>query len=248
MPRPRLRRWVTGLPKASYFKPQGVALRDLTELRLPVEGLEALRLADLEGLTTEAAALDMGVSRHTFGRVLAEARAVVARALVTGAALRIGGGHYEVACEADLEPALTTGQEAVRSLGRVMDQGQGTQPEDTAMRQANASLQGRGEGQGRGGGGGRCGRGQGQGQGQSRGIGGQGRGQQQGACGGGQRRGAGGPVGRGGVRTTAAGAEQPGTDLCVCPQCGQRAPHTPGTPCTSMTCPACGTAMIRQQP
>ena len=97
MPRPRLRRWVAGVPKATYFKPQGIPLCDLAEIRLSIEGLEALRLADLEGLTTEAAAVGMGVSRHTFGRVLAEARASVARALVGGAALRIDGGHYEVA-------------------------------------------------------------------------------------------------------------------------------------------------------
>ena len=97
MPRPRLRRWVAGVPKATYFKPQGIPLCELVEIRLSIEGLEALRLADMEGLTTEAAAVGMGVSRHTFGRVLAEARASVARALVGGAALRIEGGHYEVA-------------------------------------------------------------------------------------------------------------------------------------------------------
>lgn len=101
MPRPRMRRWVTGVPKATYFKPQGIPLHELAEVRLSVEGLEALRLADLEGLTAEAAAGGMGVSRHTFGRVLAEARACVARALVEGAALRIEGGHYEVAAQAD---------------------------------------------------------------------------------------------------------------------------------------------------
>ena len=94
MPRPRLRRWVAGIPRATYFKPQGVPLRELEEIRLPIEGLEALRLADLEGLTAEAAAAGMGVSRHTFGRVLAEARTSVARALVGGAALRSEGGHY----------------------------------------------------------------------------------------------------------------------------------------------------------
>ncbi len=97
MPRTRLRRFVAGLPKAAYFKPLGIPLWALDEVRLPVEGLEALRLADLEGLTAEEAAGRMGVSRHTFGRVLAEARAAVAGALVAGAALRIEGGHFELA-------------------------------------------------------------------------------------------------------------------------------------------------------
>lgn len=97
MPRPRLPRRVLDMPRATYFKPQGTPLRDLEEILLPIEGLEALRLADLEGLTAEEAAAHMGVSRHTFGRVLAAARAAVARALVEGAALRIAGGHYAVA-------------------------------------------------------------------------------------------------------------------------------------------------------
>lgn len=100
MPRPRLRRCVSGIPKATYFKPQGAPLRDLPEIRLSVEGLEALRLADVEGLTAEVAAAHMGVSRHTFGRVLAEARGNVARALTTGSALRIEGGDYALAADA----------------------------------------------------------------------------------------------------------------------------------------------------
>jgi predicted DNA-binding protein (UPF0251 family) len=226
---------VTGVPTATYFKPQGIPLRDLAELRLPIEGLEALRLADLEGLTTEAAAAGMGVSRHTFGRVLAEAREVVAKALVTGAALRIGGGHYGMADNAGAASATAGEHETTGSQARTMSQGLGSQQEDATMRQTNGSFQGRG------GGGGRCGRGQGQGQ-------GRGMGQGQGGRGGGQGRGMGGQAGRGGVRADGIGAGQVGTDLCLCPQCGQTAPHVPGSPCTVMTCPACGAAMIRQQP
>lgn len=33
-------------------------------------------------------------------------------------------------------------------------------------------------------------------------------------------------------------------DLCVCPQCGQRAPHTLGSPCFNIKCPQCGSAMM----
>jgi len=36
----------------------------------------------------------------------------------------------------------------------------------------------------------------------------------------------------------------PGGD-CVCPGCGQKAPHQPGTPCTEVKCPNCGAAMLR---
>ncbi len=85
------------VPTADYFKPRGTPMRDLTEVSLTVEGLEALRLADLEGMTMERAAGEMGVSRHTFGRVLAEARRTVSEALVGGRALRIEGGNYRIA-------------------------------------------------------------------------------------------------------------------------------------------------------
>ena len=51
-----------------------------------------LMLADLESLTTTEAAARMEVSRHTFGRILADARHAVADALVNALALRIEGG------------------------------------------------------------------------------------------------------------------------------------------------------------
>lgn len=94
MPRPCKCRRIAGIPKASYFKPRGVPLCDLEEVPLSVDGLEAIRLADLEGLTMEEAALRMDVSRHTFGRILKKARRCVARALIHGHALRVEGGHF----------------------------------------------------------------------------------------------------------------------------------------------------------
>jgi len=94
--RPRLCRRIDGMPKVAYFKPRAIPMRDLSEACLSVEGYEAIRLADLEELTMEDAASRMGVSRHTFGRILAEGRRAVADALVHGRALRIAGGDYEV--------------------------------------------------------------------------------------------------------------------------------------------------------
>jgi predicted DNA-binding protein (UPF0251 family)/predicted Fe-Mo cluster-binding NifX family protein len=97
MPRPRKCRRITGTPKVTYFKPQGIPMSELDEVCLSYEGHEALRFADLEGMTQEAAAQHMDVSRHTFGRILAEARKVVAEAVIKGLALRIQGGAYRVA-------------------------------------------------------------------------------------------------------------------------------------------------------
>ncbi len=67
-------------------------MRELPVVRLDLDGLEALRLADLEGLYQDAAAEQMGVSRATFGRILTAAHARVAEALLEGKALRMGGG------------------------------------------------------------------------------------------------------------------------------------------------------------
>ena len=63
---------------------------------MPVEGLEAIRLSDFQGLDQETAAAKMNISRQTFGRVLAEARAIVADALVMGKVLKIEGGHFDL--------------------------------------------------------------------------------------------------------------------------------------------------------
>ena len=92
MPRPCHCRRVSALPKNSCFKPNGVPLHDLEEVVLALDGLEALRLADFEDLNMDEAAARMGVSRHTFGRLLRRARRSVAQALVMGQALRIEGG------------------------------------------------------------------------------------------------------------------------------------------------------------
>lgn len=96
MSRPRKRRRVGQAPIHSFFKPQGVPLEELTGVNLTVEGLEALRLADAEGLDHATAAERMAVSRPTFSRILAEARRIVARALSNGWAIHIDGGNYSI--------------------------------------------------------------------------------------------------------------------------------------------------------
>ena len=97
MPRPRQCRRVAQLPQATYYKPRGVPLRMLQQVALTVDELEAIRLADLEGLYQEQAAQHMNVSRQTFGRILEAAHKKVADVLVNGKALSIEGGPIEVA-------------------------------------------------------------------------------------------------------------------------------------------------------
>ncbi len=109
MVRPRINRIVRGAPPARYFKPRGIPLQSLRETILPMEGFEALRLADTEGLSQEEAAQHMGISRHTFGRVLNQARQAVSQALVLGWALRIEGGDYCMAEEATIPKSAADG-------------------------------------------------------------------------------------------------------------------------------------------
>lgn len=62
---------------------------------MTLDELEALRLADLDGLYQETAAARMGVSRQTFGNIIERAHRKVADALVNAKALRIEGGHVQ---------------------------------------------------------------------------------------------------------------------------------------------------------
>jgi predicted DNA-binding protein (UPF0251 family)/predicted Fe-Mo cluster-binding NifX family protein len=83
-------------PNVTYYKPRSVPLSELDEVCLSIDGFEALRLADYEGLSHEEAAAEMGVSRQTFGRMLSESHRCVARVLTEGLALKIQGGHYTI--------------------------------------------------------------------------------------------------------------------------------------------------------
>lgn len=110
MSRPRKCRRINITPEVTYFKPRGVPMRELAEVYLPLDGFEAIRLADHEGLSHAAAAERMHVSRQTFGRILASARGAVAKALVSGSAMRIhtGGDHFREAAPGGAAAGATT--------------------------------------------------------------------------------------------------------------------------------------------
>lgn len=92
MPRPENIREIENPPPVTWFKPAGVPMRSLEENILTLDEIEAIRLADAEGLYQEQVAEQMKVSRPTVGRILASARRKVAEALVQGKAIRIEGG------------------------------------------------------------------------------------------------------------------------------------------------------------
>lgn len=95
MARPQKNRLVAYSPDVSYFKPRGIPMIDLDEVVLTVDEREALRLADLEGLSHEAGGDRMGVSRATFGRIVQRARKIVADALINGKAINVSGGNFQ---------------------------------------------------------------------------------------------------------------------------------------------------------
>jgi predicted DNA-binding protein (UPF0251 family) len=95
MVRPLKSRLVEIDPEINYFKPRGVPMMELEQVQLTVDELEALRLADFLNMSHEEAGKQMGVSRATFGRIIEQARKIVADALIHGKAISVDGGNYE---------------------------------------------------------------------------------------------------------------------------------------------------------
>ena len=82
MARLRRRRHVYNQVNFDYFKPIGVPLRELKEINLNVEELEAIRFKDYEEIEQTEAADKMHISQPTFHRMLKEARKKIADALI----------------------------------------------------------------------------------------------------------------------------------------------------------------------
>ena len=89
MTRPRLCRKLGFKPKAHYFKQQGIPMRELEEVNLTKEEMEAIKLKDFDGLEQTESAQKMNTSQSTFQRILTSARIKIAKAIVNGEALKI---------------------------------------------------------------------------------------------------------------------------------------------------------------
>jgi len=96
MPRPRKCRRVSCEPQVTYFKPAGVPLRELEELEITIDELEAIRLVDSIKKDQIAASKNMGISQPTLHRLLLSARKKIADALANGYAIKINGGNYYI--------------------------------------------------------------------------------------------------------------------------------------------------------
>ena len=100
MPRPCKRRRVCARPARTCFGPidrEG----DLAGMfvSMTLDEYECIRLMDLEGLTQEQCAEQMEVARTTVQAIYQEARRKLARCLVQGLELQIGGGSYTLCRE-----------------------------------------------------------------------------------------------------------------------------------------------------
>jgi len=89
MPRPKLCRKIRFNPDVIYFKPQGIPMRMLDEIKLTTEEIEALRLKNIKDLDQIECAKLMKTSRSTFQRILTSAYKKVTKALVEGKAIKI---------------------------------------------------------------------------------------------------------------------------------------------------------------
>lgn len=89
MPRPRIPRCLRFKPDVYYFKPRGIPLRELEEVVLLPDELEALKLHEIDEFEQIAAAEKMNISQPTFARLLGSANKKIAQAIIKGKAIRI---------------------------------------------------------------------------------------------------------------------------------------------------------------
>jgi len=93
---PYRQRQVNDLPRFSHFKPAGIPGRNLETITLTLDEFEAIRLADYEQMEHLQAAEQMHISRPTFTRLIEKARSKIARAIVEGQSIVIGGGNVHL--------------------------------------------------------------------------------------------------------------------------------------------------------
>ena len=96
MVRPRKTRWINFEPGVTYFKPRAVPLSKLKEVKLTLDELETLRLANIKKLDQKSAAKKMKIHQSTFQRTLTRAREKITDALINGKAIKIQGGKYKM--------------------------------------------------------------------------------------------------------------------------------------------------------
>lgn len=97
MSRPCKRRRVCAMPEHVCFGSINAAgAAQGLKIKMTVDEYECIRLIDLEGLTQEQCACQMGVARGTVQAIYDSARCKLAEALVRGRTLVVEGGEYSL--------------------------------------------------------------------------------------------------------------------------------------------------------
>lgn len=89
MVRPCKFRNISFRPEVTYFKPLGIPVRELEEISISHDEMEALRLKYVENLEQIVAAEKMQISQSTFARILSSANKKIAQGLINGMAIKI---------------------------------------------------------------------------------------------------------------------------------------------------------------
>lgn len=87
MPRNKCTRHIECQPNMQLYKPVGVPFYKIQKVIINLDEFEAIRLADFKGMYQEDAAMQMKISRQTFGRILTEAHYKIAKAFIEGKAI-----------------------------------------------------------------------------------------------------------------------------------------------------------------
>jgi len=83
-------------PGSLVFKPAGTPLKEMEQVTLELDELEALRLCDGEGLSQQGAGEQMGISRGTVQRLVSTGRKKIIEALLGGRALVVLADELQV--------------------------------------------------------------------------------------------------------------------------------------------------------
>ena len=96
MPRPCKRRRICAKPVCGRFGPKNGKGEMDPAVTMTLDEYESIRLIDLEGMTQEQCAAQMGVARTTAQAIYGNARRKLAECLVLERDLIIAGGEYEI--------------------------------------------------------------------------------------------------------------------------------------------------------
>jgi len=94
--RPKKTRWVKCEPGERCFRPQCKKNTKPEGVVLTIDEFEAIRLADLKGLTQDQVAKQMKVHRSTISRIITSAHNKIGDALVNIKAIKIEGGCCKI--------------------------------------------------------------------------------------------------------------------------------------------------------